>query len=52
MSVPRGSAAETLGLAAGDELALVPLTDGDDREPGDNGAGTTSRVSLGPRRQA
>jgi hypothetical protein len=35
-SASPGSAAETLGLAAGDELAWS-LTDGDDREPGDNG---------------
>ena len=48
VSVPRGSAAETLGLAAGDELALVPL--GDDSELAGNGAGTTSQVVLGPRR--
>jgi S-adenosylmethionine hydrolase len=50
VSVPRASAADTLGLAAGDELALVPLHDSDDHDPGGNGTGTTSRVVLGPRR--
>ena len=56
VSTPRASAAETLGLVAGDELALVPLGDGAD-EPGPgagegNGAarGTTSPVTLQPRR--
>ena len=55
VSIPRASAAETLGLEAGDELALVPLTGGDDSDSGGNGAGTTSSVSpvtLGPRRQS
>ena len=53
VSVPRGSAAETLGLEAGDELSLVRLTGGDDdTEAGGNGASTTSPVVLGPRRHA
>jgi len=50
VSVPQASAADTLGLAAGDELALVRLHDGDDHVPDGNGTGTTSHVVLGPRR--
>ena len=52
VSVPRGSAAETLGLEAGDELSLVRLTGDDDTEAGGNGATTSSPVVLGPRRRA
>ncbi len=57
VSVPRGSAAETLGVVAGDELSLVPLDDDADTAegatPGGNGAsstGVTSPVSLQPRK--
>jgi S-adenosylmethionine hydrolase len=55
VAVTRGSAAETLGLAAGDELALVPLVgaEGDDGASDSNGAdraGVTSPVTLQPRR--
>jgi S-adenosylmethionine hydrolase len=63
VAVTRGSAADTLGLAAGDELALVPLagaegdhagTEGDDAARAGNGAeraaGVTSPVTLQPRR--
>jgi S-adenosylmethionine hydrolase len=50
VTVTRGSAAETLGLVAGDELALIPLA-GDEDAPGGNGrAGATSPVTLRPRR--
>ena len=38
VTVTRGSAAETLGLVAGDELALVPLADDEEAADG-NGAG-------------
>jgi S-adenosyl-L-methionine hydrolase (adenosine-forming) len=58
VSVPRGSAAETLGVVAGDELSLVPLDDdvdtADGATPGGgNGAssaGVTSPVTLQPRK--
>ena len=55
VSVPRGSAADTLGLVAGDELSLVPLvddgTDGaDGSDAGDGDRGVTSPVTLQPRR--
>jgi S-adenosyl-L-methionine hydrolase (adenosine-forming) len=59
VSVRTGSAAETLGLVAGDELALVPLDDraddaGDDAcdgaGDGDTTQGVTSPVALHPRR--
>jgi hypothetical protein len=59
VSVPRGSAAETLGVVAGDELSLVPLDDGAD-EPeagggpdaalGSSPRGASSPVTLQPRR--
>ena len=50
VTVTRGSAAETLGLVAGDELALIPLA-GDEEASGGNGrAGATSPVTLQPRR--
>ena len=48
VSITRGSAAETLGLEAGDELALVPLTADDQSEQ----RGVTSPVTLHPRRPA
>jgi S-adenosylmethionine hydrolase len=55
VAVTRGSAADTLGLAAGDELALVPLlgAEGDDGAGNGDGAeraGVTSPVTLQPRR--
>jgi S-adenosylmethionine hydrolase len=51
VSVRTGSAAETLGLVAGDELALVPLDDrADDAGDGDTTQGVTSPVALHPRR--
>jgi S-adenosylmethionine hydrolase len=55
VAVTRGSAADTLGLATGDELALVPLigAEGDDAGSGngaDRAAGATSPVTLQPRR--
>jgi S-adenosyl-L-methionine hydrolase (adenosine-forming) len=53
VTVARGSAAETLGLEAGDEISLVPLdADGDAGTPGDGaiGRGHTSPVTLQPRR--
>ena len=50
VTVARGSAAETLGLEAGDEIALVPLDDApDDAVAGDEG-GHISPVTLQPRR--
>ena len=58
VSVRNGSAADLLGVDAGDELSLAPLGDGpddpgpDDRAAGPsagNGAGTTSPVTLHPR---
>jgi S-adenosylmethionine hydrolase len=46
----RGSAADTLGLAAGDEIHLVRLDDGPGSGPGPgNGAGVSVPVSLGTR---
>ncbi|HET6952782.1 MAG TPA: SAM-dependent chlorinase/fluorinase [Acidimicrobiales bacterium] len=48
VSVSRGSAAELLGLVAGDELTLVPLVGDDEPDataPGD-GNGVTSPVTL------
>ena len=51
VTVSRGSAAETLGLVAGDELALVPLAGDEDASDGNGrGAGVTTSVSLQPRR--
>jgi S-adenosyl-l-methionine hydroxide adenosyltransferase len=53
VTVARGSAAETLGLEAGDEISLVPLdTDDDAGTPGDGatGRGHPSPVTLQPRR--
>ncbi|MGH9235819.1 MAG: SAM hydrolase/SAM-dependent halogenase family protein [Acidimicrobiales bacterium] len=60
VSVRNGSAADLLGVDAGDELSLAPLGDGpDDPGPDDraargpsagNGAGTTSPVTLHPRK--
>ena len=63
VSVPRGSAAETLGLVAGDELSLRPLDDGPDESDAastdaastdadsrDGTRGVTSPVTLQPRR--
>jgi hypothetical protein len=54
VSVRNGSAAETLGVVAGDEMSLVPLDDGADEAPGaGNGAlsqGASSPVTLQPRR--
>jgi S-adenosylmethionine hydrolase len=51
VTVSRGSAAETLGLVAGDELALVPLAGGEDASDGNGrGAGLTTPVTLQPRR--
>ncbi len=55
VSVPRGSAAETLGVVAGDELSLVPLADdaaevGPDAGDGAGSQGVTSPVTLQPRR--
>jgi S-adenosyl-L-methionine hydrolase (adenosine-forming) len=53
VSLRSGSASETLGIVAGDELTLAPLDDeADDSGPG-NGAdspGVTSPVTLQPRR--
>jgi S-adenosylmethionine hydrolase len=51
VSMSRGSAADTIGLAAGDELALVPLH-GDEADNGDAASGATSAVTLHPRRPA
>lgn len=45
LAVPRGSAADKLGLAAGDEVRLVRFDD-----DGDGGGGVTSAVELRPRR--
>jgi len=52
VTVARGSAAETLGLEAGDEISLVPLGDDDAGAPDDGaaGRGRTSPVTLQPRR--
>ena len=56
VSVPRGSAADTLGLVAGDELSLTPLhgDEGDDvadaSDAGNGDRGVTSPVTLQPRR--
>jgi hypothetical protein len=51
VTVSRGSAAETLGLVAGDELALVPLAGDEDASDGNGrGAGLTTPVTLQPRR--
>jgi len=52
VSVARGSASETLGLEAGDEITLVPLDDRDVEPAGDGeaGRGHTSPVTLQPRR--
>jgi S-adenosyl-L-methionine hydrolase (adenosine-forming) len=55
VSVPRGSAAETLGVVVGDELSLVRLDDEADqpRRDAGNGAssrGVTSPVTLQPRK--
>ena len=54
VSVTRGSAAEMLGLEAGDELALVPLVgdEGTQNENGHGDRGVTSPVTLHPRRPA
>jgi hypothetical protein len=49
VSVPRGSAAETLGVVAGDEMSLVPLGEGAD-EPAADPPGASSPVTLQPRR--
>ena len=53
VSVTRGSAAETLGLVAGDELTLIPLI-GDEEGRGADGdagsTGVTSPVTLQPRK--
>lgn len=46
VSVPRSSAAEALGLAAGDELSLVPLGD----EPDEPAPAASSPVTLQPRK--
>jgi len=49
VSVPRGSAAETIGVEAGDELSLLPLDDGADESPSASAvrlAGTSSPVTL------
>jgi len=46
VSIPRSSAAEALGLAAGDELSLVPLGD----EPDEPAPGASSPVTLQPRK--
>jgi S-adenosylmethionine hydrolase len=51
VSVSRGSAADMIGLVAGDELALVPLH-GDEADNGGAAAGATSTVTLQPRRPA
>jgi S-adenosyl-L-methionine hydrolase (adenosine-forming) len=48
--VSRGSAAETLGLVAGDELSLVPLTGAEEATGNGRDAGATSPVTLQPRR--
>ena len=55
VSVPRGSAADTLGLVAGDELSLVPLVDdgpdgAEGNDAGDGARGVTSPVTLQPRK--
>ena len=61
VSVPRGSAAETLGVAAGDELTLAQLDGGADEpdtpttaDPGTDGGahppGASSPVTLQPRK--
>ncbi len=52
VSVARGSASETLGLEAGDEITLVPLDDRDAEPAGDGeaGRGHSSPVTLQPRR--
>ena len=50
VTVTRGSAAETLGLVAGDELALIPLAGDEDAADGNGRAGVTSPVTLRPRR--
>lgn len=55
VSTARGSAAEMLGLEAGDEISLVPLADDDAGETsrassGDAARGATSSVTLQPRR--
>jgi S-adenosylmethionine hydrolase len=50
VTVTRGSAAETLGLVAGDELALIPLAGDEDAAGGNGRAGATSPVTLQPRR--
>jgi S-adenosyl-L-methionine hydrolase (adenosine-forming) len=48
--VARGSAADTLGLAAGDEIHLVRLDDGGDGDDrGERGDGVSVPVSLGTR---
>ncbi len=57
VAMSRASAADTLQIAAGDELALVPLGDEGDRggeESAGNGAhaGVSSPVRLQPRRPA
>jgi hypothetical protein len=46
VSIPRSSADEALGLAAGDELSLVPLGD----EPDEPAPGASSPVTLQPRK--
>ncbi len=48
VAMSRASAAETLGLVAGDELALVPVGDDEAGEP----PGTTSPVTLQSRKPA
>jgi S-adenosylmethionine hydrolase len=51
VSVRNGSAADTLGVAAGDELVLAPLGDGPDEADGaDSPLGATSPVTLQSRR--
>jgi S-adenosylmethionine hydrolase len=52
VSVRNGSAADALGVAAGDELVLAPLGDGPDEPDGDRPAGATSPVTLQPRKPA
>ena len=56
VSVPRGSAADTLGVTAGDELSLVALVgdegddDADASDAGNGGRSVTSPVTLQPRK--
>lgn len=53
VSVPRGSAAETLGVVSGDEMALAPLIGDDDEQGAGNGAdsrGAPTPITLQPRK--